>query len=143
MTENSGAQATLGPLLESARTNVLRISAREAARRAGVSESRWRQVVRGHRASDRVIVAMALAVEIDPGEALTAAGLPVRPEHLDALIQDVRRGLRTREPEGGDRMAAEIERIQGLPLSASDRLRMIRALVKLYEEQAAQTRNTA
>lgn len=143
MTEDASAAPDLGQLLESARTNVLRITGREAARRAGISASRWRQVAQGARASDRVVVAMALAVDVDPAKALAAAGLPVRPEHIAELVADVRRSAAARDPEGDDEMAAEIERISSLPISADARRRMIKALVDVYEQHAAETRRTA
>lgn len=143
MTEDASGAQDLGQLLESARTNVLRITGREAARRAGISASRWRQVAQGARASDRVVVAMALAVDVDPAKALAAAGLPVRPEHIAELVADVRRSAAAREPEGDDEMAAEIERISALPISADARRRMIKALVDVYEQHAAETRRTA
>lgn len=143
MTEDASGAQDLGQLLESARTNVLRITGREAARRAGISASRWRQVAQGARASDRVVVAMALAVDVDPAKALAAAGLPVRPEHIAELVADVRRSAAAREPEGDDQMAAEIERISSLPISADARRRMIKALVDVYEQHAAEQRRTA
>lgn len=71
----------LGRLLEQARG---RVSKREAARRADISEGHWRAVVRGYQLQAGVkipanprrdtVIAMALAVGVEPSAALEAAG---------------------------------------------------------------------
>jgi hypothetical protein len=136
----------LGALLEEARADVLRISASEAARRARMSESRWRQVVTGVQrkagadvpvnATDRTIVAMAHAVGVEPAEALEVAGrADVSAESIAAMLQEIRRpavGVQADSP------VDEIERIRNLRgVSPDDKLRMIRAVVDLHEERAA------
>jgi hypothetical protein len=72
----------LGEYLEAARGG---LSKREAARRAGVSEGRWRQVVTGRHTSGGVqipvnpkpetVIKMAQGVGADPRRALDLAGL--------------------------------------------------------------------
>lgn len=79
-----GDLTALGQLLEEARGRA-GISKREAARRAGISEGRWRQVVTGVQSAAGMIVpvnprpitvvAMARAVAVDERAALRAAGL--------------------------------------------------------------------
>jgi transcriptional regulator with XRE-family HTH domain len=134
----------LGELLENARSD-LRITTREAARRARISHGRWSQVVTGKQPKagrmipvnprERTVVAMALAVQADPGEALAAAGFTVTPT-LAALVDDVQRELTANRPiTGADDLAAEVERIGKLDLPADDRLRIIRTVMGLYEEQ--------
>ena len=69
------------------------VSQREAARRAGISEGRWRQIEAGHRfvGGQRVretttatrIAKMARAVGIDEREAVAAAGLD--PREIDII----------------------------------------------------------
>jgi hypothetical protein len=132
----------LGELLERARTDVLHISVREAARRTGslITEARWRQVVKGTNGKPRAVnvVAMALAVGVDPADALTAADITATPESVAALIEEARNRPRMTviEGGGGDALADEIERIRGLPISAKARIRMMQALVDVYEEVA-------
>ena len=133
----------LGELLERARTDILHISAREAARRAGISEGWWRQVVTGvHRTSGGdvavkatapVVVSMALAVEVDPAAAVEAAGLTVSPEGLAALIAAARRP-RTAAPATADEVAAEIHRIDSLNLDATVKWRLIQPLYNLLHD---------
>lgn len=129
----------LGRLLESTRTHALRLSAREAARRAGISEGRWRQIVKGQSTTDRTIVAMALAVGLDPGEALATAGATIAPEHLAALVADVQKSIGpTTSRASDDALANEIERIRSLPMSPESKQRMISALIDVYEEATQQ-----
>lgn len=81
----------LGVLLEQGRG---RLSVRQAAKRAGFSEGRWRQIVtgvekRGHgirvptNPSRRLVIAAAEAVGVDVNEALRRAGMPVDDPSLD------------------------------------------------------------
>lgn len=148
---------TLGELLEQARAD-LRISAREAARRAGISETRWRQIVSGsqvRRGRDvpvnpkaRTVVAVALAVLVDPAEALAAAGLAV-PADLALLVRDVQSTMRTeqRSTRGAGpvvdltasehtRLNTEIARIEGMRLPESAKLTMLEALIRAWERYA-------
>jgi uncharacterized OsmC-like protein len=136
----------LGALLEEARINVLRISASEAARRAQMSESRWRQVVTGVQRkaggsvpvnpTDRTVVAMACATGVDPAEALKAAGRSgISQESIAAIVDEIR------QPAPGarlDGLADELERIRNLRgVSPEDKIRMVKVLVDLHEERAA------
>lgn len=81
----SGEQLTpLGELLETARGSR---SKRAVSREAGISEGRWRQVVRGfqlvggHRVpanpKRETVIAMARAVDVNVEDALVAAGMPI------------------------------------------------------------------
>lgn len=73
-----------GDLLERAR-EARHVSKREAAKRAGISEGRWRQIVTGYQSVGRgmtvpvkttpqTLRAMAAAVGADPAAVLAAAG---------------------------------------------------------------------
>lgn len=148
---NARELTPLGRLLEAARTEVLHISAREAARRAATSEGRWRQVVTGVQskgAGKRVpvnpkpatVVAMALAVQVDPGKALDAAGIDVAPEGLAVLVEEARASAARASSKDtrGEELAAEIERIRDLPISAATRRRMIDMAISLFEEEVAE-----
>lgn len=143
------ALTPLGELLEQARTKVLRISAREAARRAGISSTRWKQVVTGVavragvptqvRSRERTLVAMALAVGVEPGEALQAAGVDASEQSVEAMVAEARQPAAAPVVRPGARkLVDEIERIKGMrSISPKDRIRMINAIVDLYEEQTA------
>lgn len=131
----------LGQLLETARAT-LGISGREAARRANITETRWRQVVRGTqtRAGGQqvtanpkpiTVVAMALAVNADPTEALQAAGLDATPSVVSRLVAQTQTSVGADLDED---LVAEIERIKGLRMSTEHKLRMIRALIDTYVE---------
>lgn len=143
----SGRKLTpLGELLEGARIDVLRISASEAARRAKVSESRWRQVVTGVQRkaggevpvnpSDRHVVAMAAAVGVDPAQALKAAGrADVSAASIAAILDEIQRPAPSAQV---DSLVEEIERIRHLRgITPDDKIRMVKAIVDLYEERAA------
>ena len=133
-------RSDLGNLLEAARA-AEKISGREAARRsAGVfTEGRWRQVVNnGEIPPARTVVAMALAVRADPGEALEAAGTPTEPEAIREIMADLEARAR-RGPSGtasAAGLAEEIERVNKLPLPPEQRIRIANALIQMYEEQA-------
>jgi hypothetical protein len=137
----------LGKLLEHARSEVLHLSGREAARRAGISPTRWSQVVTGHawrggvrtpiRSTMRTVVAMAMAVQVDPAEALEVAGMPASPTAIEAVVSDLqaRRDPPAAEAPDIGSLVDEIERIKGLRgISPKDKIRMVRAIVDLYEE---------
>lgn len=146
----------LGVLIEHARAE-LRISAREASRRAGISPTRWRQVVTGEQQkggravpvnpTPRTVVAMALAVLADPAAALTAAGLAA-PANLELLIDDIRGELRGRERAAApgpvidltavdhERLNREITRIERMRLPESVKLTMLEALMHAWERYA-------
>jgi hypothetical protein len=138
----------LGQLLEHARQKVMHISGREAARLAGMSEGRWRQIVRGVQAKAgmdipvtapaRTIVAMALAVEVDPAEALRAAGFDVAEEDIQAMADRRRRPKLVRGAVVESGLADEIDRIRRLRgISPNDKIRMVQALIELHEERDA------
>lgn len=139
----------LGKLLEHARVEVLHLSAREAARRAGISPTRWSQVATGHawrggvrtpiRSTMRTVVAMALAVQVDPAEALDAAGMPAAPQAISAVVADLeaRRSTPAQPAAEGGSLADEIDRIRHLRgVSPKDKIRMVNALIELHEEQS-------
>lgn len=134
MTDPASDLSPLGELLEDARKR-LDLSKREAARRAGFSETRWRQIVTGwqdpaNRTTPanppaRTVAAAARAVGIDVQEALRAAGLPpLPPEQLPPAEDDdpIRRILTA-----------------GLPIEQQEAI--IKRLVR--EQNAAQTRINA
>lgn len=130
----------LGRMLEGARER-LGISGREAARRANITEARWRQVVTGvqTRGGERIavrpraltVVAMATAVGVEPTEALAAAGHDARPERVAALVGEIQRVPASDEQQ----VAAEVERIMALNMSLDARLRMVRALREAWEHR--------
>lgn len=142
------ALTSLGELLEQARLD-LGLSTRAAARLASLSDTRWRQVVRGVQVkagqelpanpTARTVVSMATAVKVDPGQALQAAGLETAAASVQAMVDD----LRVEEPsppppsDGASGLAEEIERVKSLPISPSLKLRIARSLIDLYAEQAA------
>lgn len=142
----------LGQLLERARVDVLKLSGREAARRAGISGSRWHQVVTGRQPKGGrlvpvnprplTVVAMALAVRVDPAEALRAANIQASPESVQSLVEEVQHPPSSSSRSRGDELADEIERIRDLPIAAAARRRMIEALVSVAEEAAAEERDT-
>jgi transcriptional regulator with XRE-family HTH domain len=139
----------LGALLESAR-EALGLSMRTVAERAGVSSGRWHQVVTGRQQKgdrlmpvnpkSRTVVAMSVAVAVDPAEALSAAGIEMTPDEITKLVDDVRRELAQRNsadaaPTVPANLADEVKRIGALDLSADERLEIIRTVVALYEQQ--------
>ncbi len=138
----------LGEYLEHGRRGLLHISMREAARRAGVSEAWWRQVITGRgrvrgadapaRPTARVVVAMALAVDVDPHKATELAELEVSPEAVAAIAAEL--GEAPPLPEPGSELADELKRIEESALPLADRLAAIRALIALHVEGAAARR---
>lgn len=145
MTDQSAAGGkALGAFLETARQAAARISGREAARRAGISGTRWRQVVAGDMPPARTIVAMAIAVEADPAEALRVAGIKVDEDALTDMAAEARQQpAMPRQAPGtlsraeSTNLAEEIERVKSLPISAALKIRIARSLIDLYAEQAA------
>ncbi len=117
----------LGRLLEDARES-LRISKREAARRADISEGRWRQITIGHQKAGDVtipvnprrntVTAMARAVGVDPAKAQLAAGMepdsPEEPKTGDQppLDPDLRRYLAVLADPDVDQRQKELMREQ-------------------------------
>jgi hypothetical protein len=136
----------LGVLLEGAR-ETLGIGMRQAAERAGISGGRWHQIVTGrHVKGDRLlpvnprsrtVVGMALAVAVDPAEALDAAAITMAPDEVVKLVDDVQRELAERATPAGvpANLADEVKRIGALDLPADQRLEIIRTVVGLYEQQ--------
>ncbi|WP_344610337.1 hypothetical protein [Dactylosporangium salmoneum] len=149
--------SALGELLEPARAD-LRISVREAARRAGISDTRWRQLVAGTasggagqrisvRPTERTVVAMALAVKADPGAALGAAGFDAEPgPKLAAVVDEVWAKISHLQPSGGSPartpvrqgqgfdLQYELTRIRRLDEPAQVKLALIQGVLDLYEE---------
>lgn len=140
------ALTPLGELLERARLD-LGLSTRAAARLAKLSDTRWRQVVRGVQVkagqevpanpTARTVVSMATAVKVDPGEALQGAGLETTATSVQAMVEDLRLEEPLTNNEGANGLAEEIERVKSLPISPSLKLRIARSLIDLYAEQAA------
>jgi hypothetical protein len=138
----------LGDLLEKARSEVLHISVREAARRARLSDTRWHQVVSGVQRkagqdvpvnpTDRTVIAMANAVGVDPGDALEAAGyIRLSEEHIAKILRDMEQP-KTAVAADDVNIADEIDRIRRLRgISPKDKIRMVQALIELHEERDA------
>lgn len=138
------AGQTLGNLLRHGREEA-RISGREAARRAGITEGRWRQVVAGDTAPAKTIAAMALAIGLDPKQALAAAGMSMSDESIAKLAAEVQQRAETRAAEtltgaalSRAGLADEIERIKSLPLPPEEKIRVAKALIDLYAERPRQ-----
>lgn len=131
------APTELGQLLEKARklADGTGISGREAARRAGISESRWRQVLRDGRAPAPTVVAAALGVQADPAQALQAAGLPTDPDTVQALTEEAQRP-KAPPAELVTGLAEEIDRIRRLPLPPDEKIRVAQGMIALFEERA-------
>lgn len=133
------APTELGRLLEAARrsTDGTGISGREAARRAGISGTRWRQLVNdevGPRVPPVTVIAAALAVQADPATAHRAAfGTDVDAEQLATLIEAAQNPEKRRPTLQAD-LAQQIERISRLPLPAAERLRVASGVIALFEE---------
>lgn len=112
-----------------------------------MSESRWRQIVTGVQAKAggavpvrppaRKVVAMALAVGVDPAAALDAAGLDVNEAALAVFIREAQEpdSPPARRPLAG--LAEEIEQIRSLPIAPEDKIRIANTLIQLYRDQAA------
>lgn len=99
MTDPGTDLPPLGKLLEDARKRIP-LSKREAARRAKISEARWRQIVTGWqnpndptvpaRPRHNTVIAAARAVGVDPAEALEAAGLdPAAGDEPEPPVEDL------------------------------------------------------
>jgi transcriptional regulator with XRE-family HTH domain len=116
-----------GLLLESAR-QAARLTAREAARRAGISEGYWRQVVKGYQSvsggayapiSDvpaKTIARMAVAVGLSPERMETEGGRPdaadrMRSTPAPAAQPPAGATLTVADP-AGERMAGELARLE-------------------------------
>lgn len=128
----------LGALLDEARRNRAQISGREVARRAGVSEGRWRAILKEGTAPMRTVVALALAVGVDPAEALNAAGTPASAEAIHAIVADLQARTRARtDAPVASGLAEEIERVERLPLPPAEKIRVAQALIKMFAEHAA------
>jgi hypothetical protein len=128
--------APMGVVLEHHRRDILRISLRDAASRAGVSEPTWRRVVKGAQTTVRNIVAMAVAVGADPAEVLHMGRVDVSRESLAAILSDLRQGSGSAGPAEVASLVAEVERIRGLPLPVEARLAMLQAFISLHAEAA-------
>ncbi|GAB7041185.1 MULTISPECIES: helix-turn-helix domain-containing protein [Catenuloplanes] len=115
-----------GQLIEQAREAARpRLSAREAARRAGISEGRWRQVVTGRQSvgggqtieistKPATVAAMARAVGLDPRPVVEAAGFAYDPaEEVEPSVAE------------GD---TAMEKIMRAPVDEETRALMVRFL---------------
>lgn len=98
----------------------------------------------------RTVVAVALAVLLDPADALAAAGLAA-PADLAALVSDVQTEMRTQQrsttgagpvvdltPADHTRLTDEIARIEQMRLPESTKLTMLEALIRAWERYAAE-----
>ena len=94
----------------------------------------------------RTVIAAALAVQIEPADALAAAGIAA-PVDLSLLVGDVRAEMdaqprSTRVAVAGlstddhDRLNREIARIEGMRLPESAKLTMLEALMRAWERYA-------
>lgn len=147
----------LGRLLEHARDKVLSITGREAARRSGISESRWRQVVTGVQSAgggatirvnpSRVqVVQMALGVGVDAKTALSAAGHEVNPDQLRSLVEQAKRALPSADPPLRIDLWAEYERARDARESWETKFVIIGEVIKMYlseERRAGPSSRTA
>lgn len=87
----------------------------------------------------RTVVALARAVGVDLAAALTAAGYDAAPDLVDHLVAE----LEQEPPDVGrpglqGDLVAEIERIRRLPIDPADKIRIVNALIELYQEAAKQ-----
>lgn len=151
MTAPDAQPSSFGELVESKRSS-MSISVREAARRAGISEARWRQVVKGRAASDRVIVAMAVTVGVDPLEAFSAVGIVVDVDEVNKMIDEhgkrkpnevlneprqvVTPGAKNSGRLSEARLIAEIERIDRMSVSEETKSRLREIAQNAYERAA-------
>lgn len=129
---HSHAPPREGEALEAARKR-LGISQNEAARRAGMSGTRWRQIVSGVQSAGGVVVPVR-ATDEALARMAGAVGLP--PEELEAADRaDAAALLRGSPAEEARRLSAEIEHlVSELPPKDRERIeRIIRA-----EEEAEQ-----
>ncbi|MEV6297810.1 helix-turn-helix transcriptional regulator [Actinoplanes sp. NPDC051861] len=129
------APTELGQFLEAARRHA-GISGREAARRSGISDSRWRQIIRGEggRPPAVTVVAAALGVGAEPDHALKAAGMPRTESEVESLIAEAQRPKTQSAQVSG--LAEEIERIRALPLPPAERIRVAQGVIAMYEDLA-------
>lgn len=108
------------------RRRELGLSVTRAAAAARIDRTTWSTTESGVRliaTYNRAGVERALGWEAGSIDAVLAGGEPLLAK--PAVSQP-----------NADRLAAEIERIKGLPLPADDRLTMVRALIDLYAEAA-------
>lgn len=116
------------------RRRQLGLSTRAAAAAAQIDRTTWATAESGTRliaVYNRAGVERVLGWEPGSVDAVLAGGEPkLLPKTPAAQTAD-------------ERLAAEVERIKGLPMSAEARLRMISALVDLYEQQAAERQRSA
>ena len=125
-----------GILITEARKRT-RLSGREAARRAGISEGRWRQIVNGYivvakgvyspvaDAPAHPVARMAQSVNVSPGE-LEAAGRPDAAEELRKLDSAAREAAE----QGPDDLDRRIARLKADP----KKWRWLEKFVDLVEE---------
>lgn len=135
----------LGDLLEHARER-LSISKREAARRAGISEGRWRQIVSGQQRSGDAIIAvnprritvaaMARAVGVAEDEALQAAGLtPLTSAEAIRVAQ-----IYPKSGEDGTSVEALIQGIYDSDMPEERKNELVRLIRRAEAQRAADLR---
>lgn len=151
MSDDARELTPLGQLLERARKEVLGITGREAARRSGVSDARWRQVVSGYQStpggrvkvnpSARSVVRMAIGVGVEPAAALEAAGIETNPEQLRNLAAEAKRALAAgAEPPAEFDLDAALEQIERLDVSPAKKLAAVERIMRMYEQAQAERR---
>lgn len=124
----------------------MRLSERAAAEKAGMARNTWAALERGsrrtqpHRNAD---IELTLNWGSGSVEAILDGGEPREVLSGDPLVERyVReaRGPRFSSPasDGQQELVDEIERIKSLPMPVEARLTMLRALIDLYAEQAAE-----
>lgn len=130
-------------LLEAART-AAGMSKREAARRSGMSEGLWRQIVADGRTatpSPRRLFEMATAVGVDAIDVLVAAGAPR--DTAEDIVSSFRALARNPHAAGDDGPISDeefqqrLERIRGANIPRTQKARLLDALIDLVEAPAA------
>lgn len=150
MGHTTPGQTPEGRLIEKAATYSGQ-SARALAANAGMSDTRWRQVIRGWqqgpggtqveaRASAVTLARMALAVGVKAQE-LAEAGREDAAQQLQRIEAELQSGSSgSRSPAAGsaDSIADEIDLIYASKMSARRRLELIRKVLRLRAEAEAE-----
>lgn len=139
------SQRPEGALIESALENMPGLSATKAAERAGMSEARWRQIVKGYISHGAGQYAEVTAPA--PRLARMAQVVGVTPEQLDGAGRpDAAEALRNLRPEPlpadlppGD-LRTQIDWVSRQPWSAVDRQRVIGQLIEVHQEAEQERR---
>jgi DNA-binding transcriptional regulator YdaS (Cro superfamily) len=149
MAQEVPGQTPEGRLIEEAARATGR-SIRALAANAGMSDTRWRQVIRGHqqgstgrtieaRASATALARMAIAVDVDP-EQLADVGRPDAAEEQRRILESPRgAGVPSYHPVGPD--SSEIELINAsTTMTTREKLQAIQIVLRLRAELEAETR---